>query len=181
MPLGMRIFNYGPFKVIGHGGKLDGYVSQVILSKTKTGYRRSHQPGEYGRLLVHHLPAAWIIIWVTRALTGSPAINASWIAPEQKRYATGKRALIRPAAAAPQPVTSPQYAGTYNDRFYGDLQIDHDSAGLLLKFRQTPQFVARLEPFQYETFKAVFQTRPYARIAMYASHAARMEPWSPSG
>ena len=168
--LGMRIFNYGPWKVIGHGGKLDGYVSQVILvPRLKLGIAVLTNQESTG--------AYWSIIYrLLDHYMGNPRFD--WIAGYKRQLDSARaesvrdwtRALIHPAAQAPQPLTSPQYAGTYNDRFYGDLVIDHDSAGLVLRFRQTPQFVARLEPFQYETFKAVFQN-PALRADSYVCFA----------
>ena len=166
--LGMRIFNYGPWKVIGHGGKLDGYVSQVILvPRLKLGIAVLTNQESTG--------AYWSIIYrLLDHYMGNPRFN--WIAGYKRQLDSARAAterdwqaaLIQPTAEAPQPVTSKQYAGTYNDRFYGDLVIDRDSAGLVLKFRQTPQFVARLEPFQYETFKAVFKN-PALRADSYVS------------
>ncbi len=166
--LGMRIFNYGPIKVIGHGGKLDGYVSQVILvPKLKLGIAVLTNQESTG--------AYWALIYqLLDHFMGNPPFN--WVSGYRRQLDSSRaetqrswqRALIRPAATAPQPLLSPLYAGKYNDKFYGDLIIEKDSSGLSLKFRQTPQFVARLEPFQYETFKAVFRN-PALRADSYVS------------
>jgi hypothetical protein len=81
-----------------------------------------------------------------------------------------QNSLIKPLATAPLPTASPLYTGKYRDRFYGDILIARDSDGLVLHFTQTPQFVARLQPFQHETFKAVFEN-PALRADSYISFA----------
>jgi Domain of unknown function (DUF3471) len=81
-----------------------------------------------------------------------------------------QKSLIKPLATAPLPTASRLYTGKYRDRFYGDILIARDSGGLVLHFTQTPQFVARLQPFQHETFKAVFEN-PALRADSYISFA----------
>jgi CubicO group peptidase (beta-lactamase class C family) len=170
--LGMRIFNYGWYKVAGHGGKLDGYVSQVILvPKLKLGIAiltNQETTGAYWSITYHLLD-----YYMGNA-------HFDWVAGYKRQLdslrATLKRewqkSLIKPLAIAPPPSPSPSYTGKYSDRFYGDILIKKDSAGtgLTLQFTQTPQFVARLQPFQQETFKAVFQN-PALRADSYVSFA----------
>ena len=61
-----------------------------------------------------------------------------------------------------------KYTGLYKDVFYGEVMIEKDSSGLVLKFKQTPQLVAQLIPFQFETFLAKFNN-PDLRADAYAT------------
>jgi CubicO group peptidase (beta-lactamase class C family) len=155
--LGMRIFNYGPYKVAGHGGKLDGYVSQVILvPKLKLGIAiltNQETTGAYWSITYHLLDYFmgnahfdWVAGYKRQLDSSRATLRREW-----------QKALIKPLATAPVPTSSPSYTGKYSDGFYGDILINKDSTGLTLRFTQTPQFVARLQPFQKETFKAVFE------------------------
>jgi CubicO group peptidase (beta-lactamase class C family) len=168
--LGMRIFNYGWYKVAGHGGKLDGYVSQVILvPKLKLGIAiltNQESTGAYWSITYHLLDY----------FMGNPHFD--WIGGYKRQLdssrATLQRAwtktLVKPQTTNPAPIPTIAYLGKYSDRFYGDILIGIDSTGLTLQFTQTPQFVARLQPFQLETFKAVFQN-PALRADAYVSFA----------
>jgi CubicO group peptidase (beta-lactamase class C family) len=168
--LGMRIFNYGKYKVAGHGGKLDGYVSQVILvPKLKLGIAvltNQETTGAYWSIIYHLLDYFmgnarfdWVGGYQRQLDSSRAAIRREW-----------QNSLIKPLATAPLPTASPLYTGKYRDRFYGDILIARDSDGLVLHFTQTPQFVARLQPFQHETFKAVFEN-PALRADSYISFA----------
>ena len=170
--LGMRIFNYGPYKVAGHGGKLDGYVSQVILvPKLRLGIAvltNQETTGAYWSITYHLLDY----------FMGNPHFD--WVGGYKRQLDTSRAILQRawtktlvkpqPTAATPTPLPAFAYLGRYSDRFYGDILIGRDSTGLTLQFTQTPQFVARLQPFQLETFKAVFQN-PALRADAYVSFA----------
>jgi CubicO group peptidase (beta-lactamase class C family) len=168
--LGMRIFNYGPYKVVGHGGKLDGYVSQVILvPKLKLGITvltNQETTGAYWSVIYHLLDYFmgnahfdWVGGYRRQLDSSRAVIRREW-----------QKSSIKPLATSPMPAASPLYTGKYSDRFYGDILIAKDSVGLVLHFTQTPQFVARLQPFQHETFKAVFEN-PALRADSYISFA----------
>jgi len=166
--LGMRIFNYGPYKVAGHGGKLDGYVSQVILvPKLRLGIAvltNQETTGAYWSITYHLLDYFmgnarfdWIAGYKRQLDSSRAILQRAWT-----------KTLIKRQTTAPAPVPALAYLGKYSDRFYGDILIGRDSTGLTLQFTQTPQFVARLQPFQDETFKAVFQN-PALRADSYIS------------
>lgn len=174
--LGMRIFNYGPYKVAGHGGKLDGYVSQVILvPKLRLGIAvltNQETTGAYWSITYHLLDYFmgnarfdWIAGYKRQLDSSRAILQRAWqktlIIPQTTARTTAQ-------TTAPAPVPALAYLGKYSDRFYGDILIGRDSTGLTLQFTQTPQFVARLQPFQDETFKAVFQN-PALRADSYIS------------
>jgi CubicO group peptidase (beta-lactamase class C family) len=180
--LGMRVFNYGPYKVAGHGGKLDGYVSQVILvPKLRLGIAvltNQETTGAYWSITYHLLDYFmgnphfdWVAGYKRQLDSSRATLQRAWqktlIKPQATARTTGQ-ATARTTNPAPVPALA--YLGKYSDRFYGDILIQKDStgSGLTLQFTQTPQFVARLQPFQDETFKAVFQN-PALRADSYIS------------
>ena len=57
--LGVRTYNYGRYKIVSHGGKLDGYVSQVlIVPDLKLGiaiFTNQESTGAYWSIIYHVL------------------------------------------------------------------------------------------------------------------------------
>jgi len=155
--MGLRISNYGHWKTIGHGGVLDGYVSQLMLvpalklgvvvltnQETSAACMAVIQP-----LLDYYMqnpPYDW--------LRAYRQVRDSALAAENRDWAANS---IRPVASSPRPNPSKKYTGRYTDPFYGDLLIEKDDRGLHIQLLQTPQFKGDLEPFQYETFTVTFQ------------------------
>ena len=45
------------------------------------------------------------------------------------------------------------YAGTYNDKMYGDIVVTEENDKLVMRFTPSPNFVADLEPWNYDTFQ----------------------------
>lgn len=156
---GLRISNYGAYKTVGHGGKLDGAVSHVLLVPgLKLGvavFTNQESSGAYMsiiyRVLDHYMKRPYYN-WIKsyRQLLDSAMA-------EEKRDV--EKAIIHPLASAPVPVISDQYVGKYRDAFYGDVEISRDDKGLHFSFVQTPMFKGSLVPLQYQTFTAIFNTK----------------------
>ena len=53
----------------------------------------------------------------------------------------------RPSLAAPA------YAGTYRDVLYGDITVSQENGRLVMRFGASPNFVADLEHWHYDTFE----------------------------
>jgi hypothetical protein len=64
-----------------------------------------------------------------------------------------RRATVKPALA------SNEYAGVYNDAWYGPATIRIEKDQLVFTLDHTPRAVADLQPWQYDTFKAHFRDR----------------------
>ena len=45
------------------------------------------------------------------------------------------------------------YAGTYSDELYGDITIAEEAGRLVMRFSKSPNFVADLEHWHYDTFQ----------------------------
>jgi hypothetical protein len=65
---------------------------------------------------------------------------------------------IKKVDAARVPNTKPSlaisgYAGNYVDQLYGDATVTEENGKLVLRFKQSPNFVADLEHWHYDTFQ----------------------------
>ena len=154
--LGTRIGNYGKYKIVTHGGKLDGFVSHVMfVPGLKLGISvltNQESTGAYWSVIYHLLDYYmqnpyfnWLKGYKHEMDKDAIAWQTEW-----------DKAVITPTPSAPKPVAGDKYIGVYHDPFYGDLVISWDATGLQLQFKRTKQLAAKLVPFQYETFNAVF-------------------------
>jgi len=154
--LGVRIYNYGKYKVIGHGGKLDGFVSQVtFVPKLKLGIAvlTNQESSSAYWSVIYHVFDYYMQNKKFDWLSGFKKQKDSSLAESKKDF---EKANIKPDSKILHSLRLEKYAGTYRDAFYGDVIIEKDGEKLSLKFKQTPQLVADLIPFQYETFIARF-------------------------
>ena len=70
----------------------------------------------------------------------------------------------RAAMAARDSTSSPslplsRYAGTYNDRWYGDISIANENGKLVMRFSHSPSLTGELQHFQHDTFIARWADR----------------------
>lgn len=164
--LGVRTYNYGKYKVIGHGGKLDGFVSQVVMiPELKLGVAvltNQESTGAYWSIIFHLLDY----------YLHNPRFD--WIAGYQKQLekATNKsneertHLLVQPVKNAQLSLTEDKIIAKYEDSFYGQAIISKVGNKLQLQFSHTPQFIADLTPFQYQTYIAKFHN-PTLRADSY--------------
>jgi CubicO group peptidase (beta-lactamase class C family) len=150
--MGWFIFDYQGRKVMNHSGGLDGMLSYttlvpednlgfVVLSNSET-------------------PAFTIMnSTILDIFTGAPKRDRS--AELLKQVKAGKDAdaeEAKKADAARVPNTKPtlalaDYAGTYNSQLYGDVTIAEEGGRLVMRFGPSPNFVADLEHWHYDTFQ----------------------------
>ncbi|MGH7514301.1 MAG: DUF3471 domain-containing protein [Gemmatimonadales bacterium] len=52
-----------------------------------------------------------------------------------------------------------QYAGVYRDAWYGDVKVDQETGGLVIRMMQTPGMVGDLQHWQHDTFVARWRDR----------------------
>jgi CubicO group peptidase (beta-lactamase class C family) len=166
--LGVRTYNYGKYKVIGHGGKLDGFVSQVVMiPELKLGIAvltNQESTGAYWSIIFHLLDY----------YLHNPRFD--WIAGYQKQLekATNKsneertHLLVQPVKNAQLSLTEDKIIAKYEDSFYGQAIISKVGNKLQLQFSHTPQFIADLTPFQYQTYTAKFHN-PTLRADSYVT------------
>ena len=93
--------------------------------------------------------------------------STDWIAAfkaardEREKAATQvmiDRSNAGPAVAKPS-LPLNEYAGVYNDAWYGPATIRIENAGLVFTLDHTPKAIADLQVWQYDTFKAHWRDR----------------------
>jgi len=168
--LGVRCYNYGAYKIVGHGGKLDGFVSQVaFVPKLNLGISvltNQESTGAYWSIIYHVLdyymnnkPFDWKAGY--KRLLDSSLI-------EWKR--DWKAANFVPDTSKHYALSLQQYAGVYRDAYMGDVTVTLDGTKLHLQFNQSPELTADMLPFQYETFLTTFKN-PYLKADAYGTFA----------
>lgn len=157
--LGWGLRDYHGRKLVGHTGGVAGFVSRMMLvPEENLGVvilTNAEQGGAFDSILFHVLDSYF----------GVPATD--WIASfkaekdEQERMANQvmiDQSNARPAVAKP---TLPlnEYAGVYNDAWYGPATIRVEKDELVFTLDHTPKAVADLQVWQYDTFKAHWRDR----------------------
>ncbi len=155
--LGFRSYNYGKYKVIGHGGALKGFVSQVIMiPDLKLGVSvltNQTSTGAYWSIL-YHVMDYYMQNKTFDWLGGYKSILDSSLARNsvrRKNYVIKKDSLDKPS------LPLEKYAGTFNEPLIGNITIKKEDSGLVMRFSNSLTFVADLEYFQYNNFTAHFR------------------------
>src|SRR5467141_1575724 len=149
---GMR--DYHGRKLIGHSGGLLGFVSRVMLvPEENLGVvilTNAEEGGAFDSILFRLLDSYFGVS------------STDWIAAfkaakdEQMKAATQvmiDQSNAQPAVAKPS-LPLNEYAGVYNDAWYGPATIRIENAGLVFTLDHTPKAIADLQIWQYDTFKA---------------------------
>jgi CubicO group peptidase (beta-lactamase class C family) len=157
--LGLRAYNYGKYKVIGHGGKLDGFVSQVaMVPQLDLGIAvltNQESTGAYWSViytLMDHFMKNPQFDW----MGGYKKQLDISLKDQKEAYA---KSVIQPTAGTKPSLAEEKYAGTYRDKLYGDVVIAKGNTGLTLTFTKTPQLVADLQHHQYDVYTAKFRNK----------------------
>jgi CubicO group peptidase (beta-lactamase class C family) len=162
--LGWTVHDYRGARIVDHAGGIFGVVTMVVLiPERNTGFTLQMNSedtqvlrGLTYELLDHYLDAPkhdWI---------------ADFAAFRQSRIQSALTALDGSAdkrsggAAASLPLAG--YAGRYSDPWYGPIEITLDKdaldkGALRVNFTQTPRMSGRLEHWQHNTFRAVWDDR----------------------
>ena len=157
--LGFEVRDYRGYKLVQHTGGLPGYVSKVaMIPELKIGVAvlTNQESGAAFESIVYfvldHFLAAPKLDWLAAykvLVDRDAATNA-----QMEKQASGKRDTT---SRAPLPLAS--YAGTYTDRWYGDVTISLENGKLAIRFDHTPALVGDLEHWQYDTFVAKWRDR----------------------
>lgn len=157
--LGFRALNYGKYKMIIHGGKLDGFVSQVaMIPELNLGVcvlTNQESAGAYWSVIYHILdyymnnkPFDWT--------AGYKQVLDSSLA--QLSVAQKKEMIPRDSTGCPS-LALEKYAGTFRDELCGDFTISKNGDKLILQFDFSPQFIADVEHFHHDVFIATFRNK----------------------
>ncbi len=150
--LGWSLWDYHGRKVVSHGGGLDGMISQtaimpeenlglVVLTNSETGVNTIMQNKIFDTIL--GVPKRdWSAEIAERTKRGKIAEAEEAKKIEASRVANTKTSLAMK-----------EYAGNYVDQLYGDATVAEENGKLVLRFVQSPNFVADLDHWHYDTFQ----------------------------
>lgn len=157
--LGWGLRDYHGRKLVGHTGGVGGFVSRVMLvPEENLGViilTNAEEGGAFDSILYHVLdyyfqlpPSDWITNFKNFKDQEEKDASETMKKAESTRTANSKPSL---------PLE--QYAGTYDDAWYGPISIRQEKGGLTISFDHTPGMVGDLQQWQYDTFKAHWRVR----------------------
>lgn len=153
--LGWQVQDYRGHRIISHGGGVFGSITRVVMiPELDVGFAIMTNSEESGMLLgltydlLDHYLDEPDFDWTTK-----------WQDWFEARLEGGRQFLEQsnatPVDVGPSLQTG-RYAGRYRDPWYGDVVIGEGPQGLTIDFTTTPRMEGRLEHWQYDTFKTVF-------------------------
>lgn len=150
--MGWNLYDYQGRKIIGHGGGLDGMLSQtVLIPEENAGFivlTNSESPAY--SIMMNKIRDILVNApkrdWNAEAIANTPRTKAS-AAEELKKVDASRVANTRPT------LSIANYTGTYSDQMYGDVTVTEENGRLMLRFGPSPNFVADLEHWHYDTFQ----------------------------
>jgi hypothetical protein len=155
--LGWMLSDYHGHKMVGHGGGVLGFVSQVMLMPDENLavviLTDAEQGGAGGSILYHifdHYLALKPADWIT-AFKAADEQNEKDAAEVMKKQDASRAADSKPS------LPLEKYAGVYTDAWYGPATIRMQNAKLVFSLEHTPSAVADLQHWQYDTFKACWR------------------------
>lgn len=150
--MGWFMYDYHGRKILNHSGGLDGFLSYTVLI-----------PEENAGFVVltnNESPSFAIMMNKIRdILVDAP--ERDWN-EQAKRQSAGRKAAAeaqrKTVDSARVANTNPSlalsgYAGKYTDRLYGDITVSEENGHLVIRFGPSPNFVADLEHWHYDTFQ----------------------------
>lgn len=189
--LGFRVNDYRGRKLVSHTGGLSGYVSKVVmvpeLGLGITVLTNQESDEAYNSVIYAVLDQAMGAAasdWAAAYLKVRDRVNT------ETAEALKKAAAKRDAAARPS-LPLADYAGAYEDAWYGPIVITVEGAGeaakLVMSFAKTPGFVGDMEHWSRETFVVRWREKglradAYVTFTLDPDGAiveARMKPFSP--
>jgi len=145
--------------VLSHTGGLPGYVSKVFMvPELNFGVTvlTNQESGEAFESIVYYIADHYF-----------GATGTDWLAVFKKLSerqqasfdeAERKAAQARDTASKPS-LALAKYAGMYRDAWYGDIAIEANGPGLVMRFTRTPSLVGDLEHWQHDTFVVRWRDR----------------------
>jgi CubicO group peptidase (beta-lactamase class C family) len=150
--LGWNLFDYQGKKIVTHSGGLDGMLSRtVLIPESNTGFV----------ILTNSEYPVYNIMYQKMLDVFTDAPKRDYNAEALKRAADAKKGeaeAMQKLEAARVKDTKPSlatasYAGTYSSQMYGDVRVAEENGKLVLRMIPSPNFVADLEHWHYDTFR----------------------------
>jgi CubicO group peptidase (beta-lactamase class C family) len=157
--LGLDVADYRGRRLLMHTGGLPGYVSRVMMIPELdlgVAVLTNQEAGRAFDAIAFHVADHYLGAPATDWLDAYQKVaarEAKAVAAAEHATATGRNATSRPS------LPLAKYAGTYSDRWYGDITIEEQGGKLQIRFTRTPGLVGDLEHWQYDTFVARWRDR----------------------
>ncbi|MEQ1643229.1 MAG: serine hydrolase [Pyrinomonadaceae bacterium] len=149
---GWFVYDYQGVKVINHSGGLDGMLSYTVLIPEKNA----------GFVILTNSESPSFIVMMNKirdVLVDAP--KRDWNAEAVAQIAAGKKntddetkkvddSRVRDTKPS---LALANYVGTYSDKMYGDVAIAEENGKLVMRFLPSPNFVADLEHWHYDTWQ----------------------------
>ncbi|SKB92304.1 serine hydrolase [Daejeonella lutea] len=156
---GFRAYNYQKHKVVGHGGKLAGFVSQVAmvpdLKLGVTVFTNQESTGAYWAIIYHVIDFYARndkFDWINAFKEEQEASFARLKDSQQKSVVQAD-----PDGLFNLPIS--KLAGNYRDAVYGDVSLKPAGDGMSMEFKNLPHFNGTLKYYQYNTFISTLKNR----------------------
>ena len=156
--LGWRLEDFFGYLRVGHSGGLQGMTTYIGLLPEKdiavivltNQWSRAYRAIASGILnsYISDAPEDWVEIYGQSAAATSDDAKREVEQAFANRDADSKPSL--PFAA---------YVGTYRDPWYGNVFVEGDNKGLIMRFGRTNMLVGPLKHFQHDTFVARWRDR----------------------
>jgi CubicO group peptidase (beta-lactamase class C family)/beta-lactamase class A len=158
--LGFRTYDYRQHQIIGHGGLLTGFVSQIAmvpnLNLGVVVLTNQLSTGAYWSIINHILdfnmkaePFDWLA-----------GYKKEWDASAARRDSLQKKRLtILPDSSLRMSLPLEQYAGVFKDELMGHIEIATRADGLSMSFVKSPNYNADLVHFHGDLFRAYYKNK----------------------
>ncbi|MGA3244417.1 MAG: serine hydrolase [Bacteroidota bacterium] len=157
--LGFKLSDYQGCKFVFHTGDLPGYVSKIAMIpglKLGVAVLTNQESDEARESITYHVLDEYL-----------PGKKTDWLGAYKKMHAQSisMNEMADNITAAKRDSTShpslplASYAGTYNDQWYGDINILFENGKLVMKFGHTPSLEGELQHWQFDTFIARWKDR----------------------
>lgn len=150
--MGWALQDYQGRKIISHGGGLDGMLSQTVLIPEENAGFVVLTNSESPAYLIMMNKIRDVLVNAPKRDWNAEAIeqvkrNKAAAEEEKKKTDAARIANTRPTL----PLAN--YSGTYADQMYGDVSVSEEKGRLVMRFGPSPNFVADLEHWHYDTFQ----------------------------
>lgn len=158
--LGFRTFDYRGYQVVGHGGLLTGFVSQIaMVPDLRLGVvllTNQLSTGAYNAIINHILdynmkaaPFDWLA-----------GFKKDWDKSLARRDSVQQsRKKIQPNTGLPMSLPVEKYMGVYKDGLMGNIVIGKGDQGLDIRFVKSPLYAADLVHFHGDMFKLNYKNK----------------------
>lgn len=149
---GWFVYDYQGRKIINHSGGLDGMLSYTVLIPEENAGFVVLTNSEFPVFAVMMNKIRDILVNAPKRDYNAEAVeqvkkNKADDAAESARQDEARARNTKPSL----PLSG--YAGTYSDDLYGAITIAEENGGLVMRFSHSPNFVADLEHWHYDTFR----------------------------